>query len=192
VELVKALLAHGANPNAKATKNPPRFGNTNFRLPLAGGATPFFVAAMAADTEMMRLLLASGADPMPGLKDGTTALMVAAGYGRIPAESSVSEAVALEAVKFLLSLGNQNVNAVNQAGDAALHGVAYIGADKILRLLVDNGANVNVVNKRGLTPLLIADGHGDRTVLTTVVFHKSMATMLREMGADEKLGVPIE
>ena len=60
LELVKALLARGANPNARMTQRPPGFagGYTD-----VVGATPFLLAAATADIELMRLLLAAGADP---------------------------------------------------------------------------------------------------------------------------------
>ena len=60
LQLVKALLAHGANPNARMTRPRPAFagGYTD-----AVGATPFLLASSVDDVEMMRLLLAAGADP---------------------------------------------------------------------------------------------------------------------------------
>jgi hypothetical protein len=62
LELVNALLRAGANPNARLTKNPPRFG-TNLWMTKILGATPFLLAAQAADVPVMRALLAGGADP---------------------------------------------------------------------------------------------------------------------------------
>ena len=71
LQLVKALLAHGANPNvphdAAAAGDSPA-GYTD-----AIGATPFLLASAAADVEMMRLLLAAGADPKVTTKSNTTA-----------------------------------------------------------------------------------------------------------------------
>ena len=67
LELVKALLTHGANPNARVVKNPPRIPPANTNCPIGDsfvGATPFFLAAMAADTDVMRALVAAGADPL--------------------------------------------------------------------------------------------------------------------------------
>ena len=45
------------------------------------GATAFVRAALCGDIEMMRMLLAKGADPKIATTDGTTALMAAAGVG---------------------------------------------------------------------------------------------------------------
>ena len=62
LRLVKALLSHGANPNLQMTIRPPGFTGTGTGgYNDAVGATPFIVAANAADVEMMRLLVAAGA-----------------------------------------------------------------------------------------------------------------------------------
>src|SRR5205085_8414366 len=61
VELIKTLLAHGADPNARIAKPPLRVGFTRGGLNLVG-ATSLVVAAAAADAELMRLLAAGGAD----------------------------------------------------------------------------------------------------------------------------------
>ena len=60
---VRTLLSDGANPNLRITKEPPRYGGTIMPRRLLIGGTPFFFAAMAGDVEVMRILLAAGADP---------------------------------------------------------------------------------------------------------------------------------
>jgi ankyrin repeat protein len=176
VKLVKALLARGANPNAQLKKQPPRFGFTVFALRLPG-ATPFVLAALAADVDVMRILLASGADPSLATNEGTTALMVAAGTGRAVGETRVSESSSLEAAKLALQVGG-NVNAANKNGDTALHGAAGVGADRMVTFLVENGATVNAANKNGRTPLDAAMGRG-------AIYYESTATLLRKFGATE-------
>ena len=57
LQLVKAFLAHGANPNARMTQRQPGFAGGYSD---AIGATPFLLASSVADIEMMRLLLAAG------------------------------------------------------------------------------------------------------------------------------------
>lgn len=184
-ELVRALLAHGANPNARLTKAPPRYGYLDLRLNLTG-ATPFLLAAMAADVEIMRLLVSQGADPTLGTTENTTPLMVAAGVGRIDGVSRATEDTAIEAVRLTLSLGGK-ASDVNALGNTALHGVAYLGWNRLIRFLVESGAHVNVVNKQRETPLLIAQGKAERLSLA-VVAHEDTAELLRALGADERLG----
>ena len=157
---VRQLLAHGANPNARVTQNPPRYGR---RYGTGGGgdlrgATPFLLAAAAGAPDVMRLLVASGADPTLTLGDGTTPLMMAAGLSKKQGGSRVTEQGALEAVMLCVEHG-ADVTAVNKGGETALHAAAYSGQDSIVRLLVTgNGAKVNVKNRRGWTPLAIAEG----------------------------------
>jgi ankyrin repeat protein len=175
VEFIERLLARGANVNAKATRAPKGIG-TN-------GATPFFLAAWAADPDTMRLLVANGADPKAGTPQGTTPLMVAAGVLRQAGGPNVPEPRALEAVKLCVGWGN-DVNAANKShGDTALHGAAYRGMHggaEIARFLLAQGANVDAVNKRGWTPLMIADGLYFSTYNTT---NPTTADVLRKAGA---------
>jgi ankyrin repeat protein len=49
-----------------------------------------------------------------------------------------------------------NVNAASRTGDTALHVAAALGYDTVVQLLVDRGANVNLKNARGVTPLAAA------------------------------------
>ena len=173
LELVKTLLARRADPNARIVKQPPRFGfGGGSRLIV--GATPFLLAAMAGDVPVMRVLVAGGADPQLVTKDRTTPVMVAAGLGRFR-ESSVTQSSALDAVALALELGG-DVNAVNEAGDTALHGAASMSANAIVQLLVDRGAMVNLKNKRGQTPLAVSLGTSILAAST------STADLLRKLG----------
>ena len=155
LDLIKALLAHGADVNARTTKAPPRFGSTVFEPRYVIGVTPFYLAALAGDPDLMRLLAANGADPALAARDQTTPLMVAAGMTRVEGESRVQEGDHLRAVEVALSLGN-NVNAANNAGNTALHGAAMAGFNTIVQLLVEKGATLNARNTRGETPLKLA------------------------------------
>lgn len=164
IELVKSLLEHGADPNSKMTKLPPTHGYTLFSVRLsenlAGdmfGATPFLVAATGGDVNIMRLLLARGADPNLTTKAHTTPLMFAAGIAWVAEESLVAESMAFEAVKLMAELG-ADVNATNDNGQTALHAATARGANSIIQFLVEKGAAINAKNKRGLTPLDVADG----------------------------------
>ena len=153
LDLVRILVAHGADVNARQTAEP-RDGYRNVLNRL--GATPFLLAAKAVDVTLMRLLLELGADPLLPNQDGTTALLVAAGVGIWSAsESPGSAAEALEAVRLMIALGD-SVTTVDANGDAALHGAVMRDSETLLRFLVDQGAAVNPVNEKGWTPLTIA------------------------------------
>ena len=91
LELVKKLLAHGANPNVRVdwpemrfdtvggtTRNPPGLVLGRHLLTY-NGATAFYVAAKEGDADLMRVLAAGGADPNITNRFGITPLMVAAG-----------------------------------------------------------------------------------------------------------------
>ena len=98
LELVKKLVARGANVNAKMTR---KVNLNNTRLNEIG-ATPFLLAALTADTELMRTLSALGADPSLTNVENSTALMVAAGLAtRSPGEDAGTEDEVLEAVQYL-------------------------------------------------------------------------------------------
>jgi ankyrin len=184
-ELVKALLAYGANPNSLITKGTAitREGE-DWALPMPlVGATPFFLAGKFLETGIMRDLAKAGADPQLGTKDGTTPLMAVAGIGwgggvdRRGRDTSGAadpvihdEKFALEAAKLALDLG-ADVNAANDAGDTALHGAAAKGYEDVVRLLVSKGAFPEAKNKRGRTPLAVAK--------------KNTADVLRQLGAKE-------
>ena len=184
LQLVKALLARGANPNVPMTQRPPGFagGHTDVI-----GATPFLLASAAADMEMMRLLLAAGADPKVPTKSNMTAIAAATGVNRVQGESSVTEAQAFEVVRFLIELGVDPTSAVS-TGENAIFGAAYRGWSSVVQLLADHGTDVNAISKSGTTPWRAASGQGDR--LGGVLFNTETAALLVKLGADPTLGKP--
>jgi ankyrin repeat protein len=189
LQLVKALLAHGANPNSRMTRRPPGFAGLGGGYEDAAGATPFLLASAAADLEMMRLLLAAGADPSQVTDTRATAVMAASGLNRGIGESPITEAQALRAVRFLLDLGAEATGATT-SGENALFGAAYRGWNTLLALLIEQRADVNAVSKAGITPWLAASGHGDR--LGGVLYNTAGADLLVKHGADPKLGRPCQ
>ena len=186
LQLVKALLARGADPNGRMTRRPPTFvGGYDD----AAGATPFLLASAAADGEMMQILLAAGADPTLVTETSTTAVMAASGLNRGIGESALTETQALAAVRFLLDLGADGRGATTN-GENALFGAAYRGWNTLLQLLIEKGADVNAVSKAGVTPWLAASGFGDR--LGGVLYNTEGANILLKRGADPKLGKPCQ
>jgi len=186
LRLVKALLAHGANVNARMTKRQPSFATGYVD---AVGATPLLLAASIDDVEMMKVLLAAGADPKITTSTKATAIMAATGLNHGIGESFVTEAEATEAVNLLLSLG-LDAKGETTLNENALFGPAYRGWNKLLAQMIDLGVNVNAVSSAGVTPWLAANGQGDR--LGGVLYNKEGADLLLKHGADPKLGTPCE
>ena len=157
IRVMKALLSHGANVNAQLRTEEPRWDGQRYRRHLTG-ATPFVLAAKAADIAAMRLLLANGADPNIVTKERTTALMAAAGIAWASSQDRATEAQALDAVKLIVEELGADVNYISDRGETAMHGAAYRGANTIVQYLFDKGARLDVVAKDDRTPLIIADG----------------------------------
>ena len=112
-------------------------------------------------------------------------MMAAAGVGIWQVgESAGSNEEVFEAVKLCFEAGN-DVNAVDVNGDTALHGAAHRGSNEIVQFLIDHGAKVDVVNKLGWTPYLIADG-----VFYPNTYNRRLdtAALLLKLGANPNLG----
>lgn len=181
LKLVKALLAHGADPNGRMQKRPPMAGGYTD----VAGATPFLLASSVDDVEMMRILQAAGADPKLVTATNATPIMAATGLNHLVGESAVTEAQAIETVKYLLDLG-MDPKGSTTFGENALFGPAYRGWNTLLAQLIDLGVDVNAVSKAGITPWLAASGQGDR--LGGVLYNQEGADLLLKHGADPKLG----
>jgi uncharacterized protein len=169
LDIVKILLAHGADPNQPyAKKIPPRQAQGD--ITVLAGATPLYRATRATDLAAIKALIEKGANPNVAVKDGSTPLMVASGFGarRSSNDEDVVEkagrADPLDAVKMFVEAGAQ-VNAVNDTGSTALHYAALTGAVRIVEFLAANGAALDVKNKLGKTPLEIANAKGPAAAL---------------------------
>ena len=114
LELVKKLAARGANLNARMTRKV----NLNNTRANELGATPFFLAALTADAELMKTLVALGADPELTNVENSTPLMAAAGLAtRSPGEDAgTEERSAARRCRWPLDLG-ADINAVDNNGE---------------------------------------------------------------------------
>ena len=192
LELVKALVAHGADPNASLRRGTPRSRvSADWGLPhQVVGATPFWLAASFREPSIMRVLAASGGDPLFAMEDGTTPLMAALKGGSTRGRSGIEvedpeeeTRLALEAVKLVVELG-ADVNAADQAGDTGLHMAAAGGLNAVVQFLADGGAKLDVKNKGGQTPLAMTDPRAASRRRENVDL-KSTADLLRALGAKE-------
>src|SRR5688572_16661416 len=177
LDLARKLVEHGADINARQTREPNSDMEGRNSLNRFG-ATPLFLAAKSVDVPLMEVLLELGADPFIGNVDGDSPLMVAAGVGVYSqGESPGLPEEYADAVKMLLDLGAP-VNDVDKNGETALHGPAWRGSNDTVLHLVNAGAKLDVRNNRGWLPLTIADGvyYNAR-----VMMNKHTAQLLREL-----------
>jgi len=173
LELVKALLAHGADPNTRLSRAPSTiFGPSGGAgSEVASGAlvhhpaiqaradaeargmrtwavsaTPFWLAAKYVNVPVMRALLAGGANPSLTADDGTTPLMAAAGLTQFEGPRS--------------RRGDVSQFRSNWDEDEALEAV---------RLLLDLAADVNAANHAGQTALHAAAYLGANRIVRFLV-----------------------
>ena len=179
-ELVKSLLAHGADPNARLTEPPPPLKGDFVGTGRYLGATPLCLAAAARvpDVEILRLLIAGGADPNLGASDGATPLMAAVGMVQNEARQA-REAEALALVRYLVGL-DIDINATDRRGRTAMHGAARLARNTLIPVLVEHGAELSVADENGQTPL-------DVGTLSRPL-HPDTESLLRSLGATSGKG----
>ena len=110
---------------------------------LDGGLSFLHVAIMAHRTQMLQIILESGADTNRLDENSLTPLYLASSYGEI------------EIVDLLLRHG-ANVNLKGHNDITVLHAAAYSGNLEVLKLLLKYGADVNAKTTNGLTALDMA------------------------------------
>jgi ankyrin repeat protein len=215
--LIKALLARGADPNARITAS--AMVMTYIGYPKKGafepfacgtgdlrGATPLWVAAFAANgvgagnfgagatsaeaAQVLRTLIEGGADPHRTTADGTTPLMAAAGLGRgtfTPRQPRGLRSPGAEEAVKLLLELGADVNATNEADFTALHGAAFRGLNEVVELLAARGARIDARDFRGRTPFRLAEGSKQSFQFQD---WPETADLLRKLGANVRLGIP--
>jgi ankyrin repeat protein len=114
-------------------------------------------AARYNHLDLVRVLVARGADVRKAQPDGTTALMIAAGVKyALTQEGDPDNAGtaddAFEIVKLLAERGAE-INTENARGETALYGAAFVGRNRVIQYLADRGAKLDVKTKTGLTIL---------------------------------------
>ena len=144
MDLLKALLARGANPN-RTLKSKPWFRTTGYSFGLdLGGSTAFWRAAQANDLVAMKLLVAAGANPSIGTTHGYSPLLVAAGMMQDVQVANLVPEARMETIRYLVEDLGADVNAKDDKGYSVLHGAAFMGQNDVIAYLVAHGADVAV------------------------------------------------
>ncbi|MES2605135.1 MAG: ankyrin repeat domain-containing protein, partial [Pseudomonadota bacterium] len=183
--IVRMLLERGANPNMELFMRPAKQRGGA----MARGTTPLIVAAEAGDLEVMQMLIDKGADAkhmQPDLQTPVTALAGARG-----APEQLAQALDL------LIQGGADLNVVSvhhhlqrSRGGSALHNAVQSNNEKMVEALVSRGANINIRDKDGLTPLDHAMSRGQVAFLQMRrPPNTKMADLLRSLGANDELAV---
>jgi ankyrin repeat protein len=138
VDLGRDLIAAGADINAQADNQD----------------TPWLLAGADGRTALLRAMLATDrVDYTRRNRYGGNALIPAAHHGHV------------EAVRFLLAESKIDIDQINNLGWTALLEAVILGDGgeahtEIVRLLVANGANVNLADREGVSPLAHARRRG--------------------------------
>lgn len=199
-ELAAALLEHGAEVDAVVERGTPgrRFSADFSIRHQAVGANAFWLAARYGELEILRMLAARGADPHVSPANRWSALKAAMGVGQIsqedrrnrvdapnPMDRIDQERLTLDLARTVLDL-RVDVNQADDRGNTALHDAVRTGFASVVDLLAAHGADLDVLNDRGQTPLILAETSlpvlGSNGLRST---QPEIAARLRELGADE-------
>ena len=198
--LAAALLAHGADLDAIVERGTPgrRFSADFSIRHQAVGANTFWLAARYGELDILRALAEWGADPNVAPANRWSSLKAAMGVpqisqedrrNRVDAPDSVEhidqEELTLDLARIVLDLG-VDVNQADDRGNTALHDAVRTGFASVVDLLAARGADVDALNDRGQTPLVLAETSlpvlGSNGLRST---QPEIAARLRELGADE-------
>ena len=181
-ELVEALLSAGADPNLRLNTHLWYFeyGLTKIGTDLKG-ATPFWRAAYAQDLDMMRLLVAYGADPniptsWPAVgmrerrqQDGRQ--QEDSGLPWIPEDAFNAYPIHVAAGGGFTGLGSFSVRNVPES---------FIPA--VRYLVEEQGVDVNIRDSWGYTPMHYAASRGDNELIRYLVEQGGDVTAITRLG----------
>ncbi len=212
-DIVKMLVELGANPNQQLVYRAP-----GRDAGVGRGLTPFLEACANGDIEIVKLLLAHGANPKLATADGQSPIILAVGSraggtanpgarsataDAVPAEragAGAGEAAAprenptVTLIKLLADAG-ADVQVVAKRhflqrtrGGSALHYAVRTGSKDVMAALVALHIDINAKDEDGLTALDYAMGRGYVPFLQLAQApRKDLADPLRQWGANVEL-----
>jgi ankyrin repeat protein len=182
LDMMKALLDRGADPNARLRK---KVWYSGYSFDLSGvdeiGATPFWRAAYASDVDAMKMLVAYGADPnirtikpagRPRTGDGDRDVQDVSGLPPVPLFGpSVTPLQAAAGVGY------------GEGFAANAHRFAPVGMLAAVRYLVEElNVDVNAVDHEGNTALHHAAARGDNEMILYLVSKGADVTAVNREG----------
>ena len=192
IDLLKSMLAHGADLNDRLPEplldRDARFGPPPPKIT----DLALIRAARSSDVEAMRVLIDAGADPSlhDDKRGGVTPLLAVMMGPELPAlieaDRQPTEQAAIAAIDFLLDHGVAS-SIGNGLGTTALHMAALRDYPGVVRHMAERGADLNVGDREGFTPLDYAVGHLPPKVRAKAPgADAAVAVALRELGAHGK------
>jgi len=188
--LIRKLLDAGANPNALVNNTP--LARMREGSPRIVFATALMRAAFAGDIELVKLLLAHGADPHIQSSDRESTLMAASGLAFINGyHRQRPSADRLEVVKLMVDMG-EDVNHADSYGITPLMAAANLGDINIVRYLIDKGADLSAhdLGKKNdgnfgssvepLMPIDYAIGVGTFVPNNAVIMHEDVVKLMTD------------
>jgi ankyrin repeat protein len=184
LEIIDALLAANVDVNAEMNFHRPGRGGNSGRFAdnqLSTGCTPLFRAAMSNDLELIRTLLAKGANPNINSM-GFTPFLIAAGVtpgirgGGVAAPNTEILDLMIEhgadvnaqvtgTTTYSMRISYNPQNSPTKEGYSALHAAAQAGKTDLVRYLLGKGANPELVEANGKKAIdLLPSGGGGRAV----------------------------
>lgn len=164
LDIVKRLLAQGADPNAQ-TKYPTAGPAGDVRInPAPPGSSPFHIAAASHNLELIKLLEAKGGNPNLIRKDGHSPFSVAVTAGDLAAvQEMVSHGADLQRRYDPTEKIPDPVEAITlvRQNQTILHIAALSGSAEVIEFLYAKGARLDLKNSNNETPLDLAD-HQER------------------------------
>jgi ankyrin repeat protein len=178
MEIINALLAADVDPSPQLNMHRPSRGGNSGRFgdnQLSTGCTPLFRAAQSNDAEVMRALLAKGANPNINAM-GFTPFLLAAGVN--PGGRGGGGGAPNTAILDLMIEHGADVNAQvtgtrtysmrisyhpppDKEGTSALHEAVQAGRPDLVRYLLEKGANPELLDANGRKPIdLVGGGEG--------------------------------
>ncbi|KAB7499268.1 Protein fem-1-like protein C [Armadillidium nasatum] len=158
LSVVSFLVSRGADVNATTKTN----------------STPLRAACFDGHFEIVEFLVKNSADIEVANRHGHTCLMIACYKGHYVIAD------------FLIKI-KANVNRKSVKGNTALHDCAESGSLNIMKLLLDNGAKMDV-DSYGMTPLLAAAVTGHTHIVEYLISRDDLVTRKDKIDALELLG----